>query len=138
MNIHLKGIAVMKNKLNILGATFLLIAIQQSCLATDYDPLAPPATSVQGAGSNNSSEVNLAIQQSDLPAESKHVEVLYLNGSVVLRGIVNSDRDRQLIGGIAEKCGCVSIKNELKVAQTGTKTKAKTTSHKGKFYYPSH
>jgi hypothetical protein len=120
----INGAIAMNKSCNLITAvTLLLIAAQQNCLATDFDPLAPPASSVSGAGGNNAGEVTMAIQQSDLPDESKHINVLYKDGAMVLSGTVGSDRDREEIGAIAEKCGCVNIRNEITVKGTGKKKK---------------
>ncbi len=116
------------------AAALLLVSIPQNCLATDFDPITPPSSSVSGAGGNNAGDVNLAIQQSDLPEGSKHVDVSYRNDALIIRGTVQSDRDRQEIGNIAAKCGCVNIRNELKVTQS-PRTK---TSPKAKIIRPSH
>ncbi len=110
----------MMNKLgNIIAATMLLVGlVQQNCLATDFDPVAPSATSAVGAGGNNASDVSLAIQQSEeLSDGSKHVDVSYTDDAIVIRGTVDSDRDREEIGNIAAKCGCVNIRNEVKVVK---------------------
>ncbi len=101
----------------IIAAALILISAQPNCLATDFDPLAPPASSVSGAGGNNAGQVVLGIQNSKVLSEtSKHVNVIYENGAVVITGTVASDRDRQEISGIAEKCGCANVRNEVKVA----------------------
>jgi osmotically-inducible protein OsmY len=107
------------NKLcNLLIATTLFfISTQQYCWATDFDPLTPPASSVSAAGGNNAGEVSLAIQQSNLPEGSKHVNVSYKNGAIIINGTVDSDHDRQEIGNIAAKCGCVNVRNELTIRQ---------------------
>jgi hypothetical protein len=68
----------------------------------------------------------MAIQQSNLPDDSRHVNVSYENNSIILRGTVASDKDRSEIGGMAEKCGCINIKNEIKVIPP-TKKYATTT-----------
>ena len=68
------------------------------------------------------------IQRADISPESKHVDIAYQNGSTIIRGTVASSRDRQIISSLARKCGCVNIKNELKVAQKShVPTKAKTS-----------
>jgi len=100
----------------ITAATLLLIAAQQNCLATDYDPITPGASSVSGAGGDNSGQVTNAIRQSKLLSEdSKQVNVAYKHGAIIISGTVASDRDREEIGTIAEKCGCVNVRNEVTV-----------------------
>ena len=130
----------MNKACSLIAVTLVLISSQQNCLAVDFDPT-HAATSVQGAGGDNSVEVNRAIQQANISANSKKVEAIYQNGSIVLRGTVDSDRDRQTIDNAAEKCGCVSIKNEIVVNKNpkrNSKTKTYTPQPQAEILTPSH
>jgi len=109
----------MSRPLIYLKALPLIVLLSQSlCWATDYYPIGSNNSSVVGAGGNNSEQVNMAIAQSGLPPESRNVTATYRNGAIVLTGTVADDRDRQEIGSIAAKCGCVNIKNEITVRST--------------------
>ncbi len=97
--------------------TLFLMAAQQNCLATDFDPLVPPASSVSASGGDNSAALILAIRNSnELSEVSRHVNVTCKDGAMIISGTVTSDRDRQQISAIAQQNGCTDVRNEVTVA----------------------
>ena len=123
---------------NLILVIIILSITKQNCLAVDFDPT-HAATSIAGAGDDNSAQVSAAISKAKISPNSKNVEVLYQNGSIVLRGTVDNDRDRQTIGNAAEQCGCVSIKNELTVRKSvNSVSKTKVLTPKAEILTPSH
>lgn len=95
------------------------------CIAQDNGKTPRPMNIVSPASNpddpSKAGDIVLLIQQANISPESKHVDVVNENGSTIIRGTVATDRDRQIIGGLAEKCGYANIKNELKVKQSGKK-----------------
>ncbi len=118
----------MKNKIHLLSIMASLLVVGAPCLATDFDPLSPPASSITGADESIGQFV-LAVQQSkDISVDSKNINIVNKNGAVIITGSVASDRDREEIGNIAAKCGCVNVRNKLTVKTTSKNTDVSTTN----------
>ena len=106
-------------------AFFILVNANSACFA-DSRSLAPATPSSYGEGGNTAPQITLAIQQDpSLPAEAKHINAIYKNGTIILQGTVATDRDRQKISSIAEKSGAQNISNEIVVKNNVGKIKLK-------------
>jgi len=109
----------MNKVFKLLIATSAILISQQNCLATDYDDNAPQANSgSQTPGGNDIGQLGIAIQQSSKISEkSKHINIVYKDGAIIMTGKVENDNDRQEIGNLAAKCGITNVRNELTIKQ---------------------
>lgn len=119
----------MKNKLL---KSFIAVVIAASsnhpCLAGSTESSNESSAPLEVSGAGMGSQINSAIQAStDLSREAKQVNVATKDGAIVLTGTVPTDDDRQKINSIIEQSGAASVRNEIKVANSG-KHKHKTKS----------
>jgi len=93
---------------------FVLLSNTEVSLAADFNPVAP-APSADVVDANTKANLMTAISRANLSPAAKNIQVIPDDGTLILRGVVKDDRERQTISTLAEQNGCTNIKNELKV-----------------------